>query len=179
MNDLSTRDERLRPAASIDIADVLTRKLFLAFQMKGPEDEQQRKELLVIYVEALSKYPLWAIRDAVDQFIRGEVKAATKKWAPTPAELCEVVRGILDPVRREIQKREDLARRDADLHSVSDISDAERARVKLKMAVQKVVGLERTAELIRTRRLIPWIEEARKHGIEIPAGLVDPQDEMP
>lgn len=114
--DVATIDDRLRPAAALDIARELTDRLFLAFQMKGPDDEDQRKKLLVLYVEALSKYPMWAIHEACSRFINGEVKAAEKKWAPKPAEICEVVREIIEPVKRELRIAASAARAERPKH---------------------------------------------------------------
>lgn len=103
MNELSISDDRLRPAASVDIALELTDRLFLAFQMKGPDDEDQRKKLLVLYVEALSRYPMWAIHEACSRFISGEVKSVTKGYAPKPDQLCTVVREIVEPIKRDLR----------------------------------------------------------------------------
>lgn len=116
MNALSISDERLRPAPAIDIAHELTDRLFLAFQMKGPDDEDQRKKLLVLYVEALSKYPMWAIHEACSQFINGEVKSATRGFAPKPDQLCTVVREIIEPVKQELRIAASAARTEKPKH---------------------------------------------------------------
>lgn len=174
------RDERLTPAPMLEIATLLTNKLFLAFNMQGPDDDGQRKALLVIYVEALSKYPLWAIEEAVQRFIRGEIKSNKKGYAPKPDQLCEVVRDVLEPVQREVLAAEQVARRrETERRPAIEQTPESKHRMQVKMLVLSKLGPEVARQCMETGKFMPYIDALVAANIPVPdAPLVERPDEI-
>lgn len=89
--------------------------------------------LLDGYALAVKDMPAWAIKSAVEQFVRGEVEGQSLTWCPRPPELRRVVRSLLQPVYRE---QAELAERDrARAEQASGPSAAERERMRFRSAM--------------------------------------------
>lgn len=182
MNALTTKDERLQPAPAIEIAAAMD-KLFLTFDTKGPDDIEQQRKLLVIYVEALSKYPIWAVNEAVMKFIRAEVKPASKKFAPKPPEISEVCQGIMEEYalarskERALEEKQREAKREAEAPSA--LTQAERERMLFKMQLLRIAAgsapmierLQRVGTLGHAQQIPVLIGLAEAWGVAVPENI--------
>lgn len=168
MTALAIIEERLQPAGSEAVLEEL-KVLFAVFEVRR-DTKGETESATVGYVMTLQKYPRWALHAAIERFLDGTVPKQSTKYAPRPPELGEVIRQIIAPVQAEAHKARHRARHNPD-PTPTLISAEERARVALKMAVNKQVGLERTAELIQLGSLPAWIAEAEALGIAIPEEL--------
>ncbi len=100
-------------------------KLFAAFPAQGQSDSPAELRMAA-YFEALTGVPSWAVQEARGRVFRGETKLNTS-FAPTPPQLAEVCRAILDPLR-------------ADLRRLQIITDADENREPSAEEKQRVVN---------------------------------------
>lgn len=101
-------DPRLAPAGRDQMAEVL-RRLWAGLPLRGGDEP---KLVLVAYLAALDGYPLWAIEQAVQHFLRGEVAGQSDKFCPRPPELVAAVRAVLRPLHDEAMTGRDRERAD-------------------------------------------------------------------
>jgi hypothetical protein len=79
----------------------------------GNTDELEARSKQAVYAAALEEIPAWAVREALRQWYRGQVKtlkikADEYRWPPAPGVLAIICRGILQPYHDAIEKLNDV-----------------------------------------------------------------------
>lgn len=123
---MTTLKSRLRCGAT-DTRDkaVELAKLTTAFPTQG-QDATSSELRIEGYFEALSGLPAWAVADARGRIIRGETMLDAR-FAPTPPQLADIVRKIVQPLERDLRDLADIARADIEF---KEPTNAEHQRVK-------------------------------------------------
>jgi hypothetical protein len=72
--------------------------MLLAFPAAGMS-AQVAEARVQMYTTALLGLPMWAVRRAVERFIRGEIERETHAFAPSPPEIAKEALALLRPYR--------------------------------------------------------------------------------
>lgn len=95
------------------------------------------------FIAVLSRYPAWAVTEACTRFLDG--RAGNKVYAPTPAEIADVCRGLVAAALTERARINAIL--DAEVYQAP--TEAERAKV----ARRHQAFVEETARAASSRRL--------------------------
>lgn len=141
-------------------------KLFAAFPAQSQSDTPAELRMEA-YFEALAGVPGWTVREARGRIIRGET-TLNPSFMPTPPQMAELARAILEPIRSDLRRLEALATADANREPPPE----ERARVT--EAFDKLKGEMRpkvSAHQVYEDAMAGLQKRARDNGVDFQAAL--------
>lgn len=133
-DEVSRLERILVPATDEEKAAALA-FLFKCLPMANGEDDESERILMQGYMLAISGYPKWAVLEARDAFIRGEVGSYTSSFAPNPADLGrEVSRRVNDDHERLRRARKQAREQDEPDYNRIKLSDEAREAGRQRIA---------------------------------------------
>lgn len=138
-------------------------KLLAAFPAQDQSDAPAELRMAA-YFEALEGVPAWAAGEARGKVMRGEA-GIDMRFAPTPPQFAATAKNILEPLRRDLAKLEQVATAiEADRDNPSE---AEQARVAEGFAALKAdMRPSRTAHQVYEDAMAGLQRHARENGVD-------------
>lgn len=113
----------LGPPADDDAASVELYRMLTAFPARAEQAEMSVALRVEAYFTAIGQKPIWALRSAVDDVLRGEA-GVDSRFAPTPPQLAEITERHIGPVRAAAHKLSELLAAEVE----PEIDEEQRAR---------------------------------------------------